>query len=315
MKVGLPRFPFNAVSTIFAVTGVTLFKLHDLTTFHVFVLLFFLVVFLLMYIERNERKYKEVRGKHGHRTKTKRFFMQRSNVLFLTSVWFYITYSIVGKDIYFTEQSTIATNLLSVTFVLIAFGSSFYRKRFKNAIQEKIMVMYVLLLCFPMNLLQHTPEVFVGLRLGIFFLIYNLELYVGKTLQYKTTYKQLVLCSYFVFVVNIWYLVASVPIVLTHFLEIKRYTQGRRYSLVGRRNSTENDESSYYSSSSEESDVLMGMENGEKANSNQNNDKRFQAFSAKKGNEKLFTKSKGSSKAGISSTEELHLLLSAKGKH
>lgn len=299
-------FPFNFVSSAFGVTGVVLFKLHDLTSFHVFVLLFFLIVFLLMFIERNERKYNAARG---HRGKTKRFFLQRSNVLFVTAIWFHITYSILAKDVYFAEQSLVATNLLSLTFVLIAFCSSFYRKRFKNAIQEKMMVIYVILLCFPMNLLQNTTEVFVGLRLGIFFLVFNLELYVGRTLQYRTTYKQLVLCSYFAFIVNTWYLVVSVPIVLTHFLEIGKGS--RKYHHLGN-----TDETSYYSSSSESSDS-ENVESGKQTQSNSTKNLPFQAFGkqiAAKKKEQLFAKSTSVSKEHLSSTEELHLLLAAKGK-
>ena len=225
MRLKCKSFPFNIVSTLLASTGVALFKFHNLTTFHVFTLLFFFIVFLLMYIERQERRYREKRKyKQMHRVskQIRQFFDQRANVLSAGVVWFYITYSILAKDVYFARRNQVITNLLSASFVVVAVGASLYRKRFVNGIQEKIMVVYVLLLCFPMNLLQHTLPVVVGLRMLIFFLVFNLELYVGKTLDYRTTYKHLVLCSYFAFTVNEWYLVSAVPIILTHFLEIQR---------------------------------------------------------------------------------------------
>ena len=301
------RFVFNAISTIFGVVGVILLKLHDLTSFHVFVSLFFLIVFLLMYIERNERKYKEVRTA---KRRGKRFFMQRANVLTTAVLWFYITYSVLAKDVYFTNANLLATNLLSVTFTLIAVGSSFYRKRFKNAVQEKIMVVYVVLLCFPMNLLQNTSEVVVGLRLGIFFLIFNLELYVGKLLHYRTTYKQLVLCSYFALVVNEWYLVVAIPIVLTHFLEISKFARKRRNGIIP---GSDSDEISSESSSSD-------VENGPATNENQNRNRNGNSVSkrtvdiiqaAARKQEALFSTSKKDSDSHSTASEEIKRLLSS----
>lgn len=229
MKVS---FPFNIISTTLSATGLALFKFHSLTTFHVFISLFFGIVFLLMYIERSERQARE-KGSARSARRSRHFFMQRSNVLFLGVVWFYITNSITANQVHFKGENTIITNLLSCNFVLIALGVSLYRKKFHSAVQERIMVLYVILLCFPMNLLQNTDETLAILRFCLFFLIFNLELYVGKTLRYHTTFKQLVMCSYFVFVVNAWYLVASIPVVLTHFLEIQNRTKRPRASMSG----------------------------------------------------------------------------------
>ena len=253
MKIRLD-FLFNIVSTLLACVGVGLFKFHNITTFHVFTLLFFFIVFFLMYIERQERRYREKHNRrrmHNVSKQIRRFFVQRANVLSAGVVWFHITYSILAKDVYFEQKNQIITNLLSVSFVVIAVGASFYRKRFANCIQEKIMVVYVLLLCFPMNLLQHTLPVMVVLRIFIFFLVFNLELYVGKSLDYRTTYKHLVFCSYFAFTVNEWYLVSALPITLTHFLEIQREVKLKR---KGRQNAETESVSSYFLSSSSDSE-------------------------------------------------------------
>ena len=214
--------PLNALCTTVATLALGLLKFHNLTTFHVFIFTFFFIVFLLMYIERNERTYRDSTTPHSKGGGRHRFFVQRANVLSVGVVWFYLVYGAVAQDVYFTANSVILTNVLSACFVLIALGASLHRKRFKSGTQEKIMVIYVLLLCFPVNLLQKAAEILVALRIFVFFLVFNLELYVGKMLRYRTTYKQLVLCSYFAFSANVWFLIAAIPIVLTHFLEIHR---------------------------------------------------------------------------------------------
>lgn len=300
-------FPFNIISTILAIVGVILFKLHDLTSFHVFVFLFFLVVFLLMFIERNERKYKE---KRYASKKSRKFFLQRANVLSMAVVWFYITYSVLAKDVYFSNDNLLATNLLSVTFTIIAVGSSFYRKRFKNAIQEKIMVMYVILLCFPMNLLQNTTEVVVGLRLGVYFLVFNLELYVGKMLRYRTTFKQLVLCSYFALVVNEWYLVVAIPIVLTHFLEISKFAKKTQKQRSGSFGKSDSDEISYSSSSSED----VESNSNSNSNSGKPNVDIIQAAAAAKKKEALHVPAKKESSVHSAASEEIKRLLYSRGR-
>lgn len=258
---------FNTLSTVLACVGVGLFKFHHLTTFHVFTLLFSVVVFLLMYIERQERQYREEKQRKRNASKQiRRFFVQRANVLSAGVVWFYITYSIVAKDIFFERRNQVLTNLLSVSFACIALTASLQRKHFGDGMQAKVLVVYVLLLCFPMNLLQHTLPVVVGLRLFVFFLVFNLELYVGKSLGYHTTYKHLIMCSFFAFIVNEWYLVSAIPITLTHFLEIQGLL--KRKSKRNERNPTRTPEntdtesvSSYFlSSSSSDSDVGEDVE-------------------------------------------------------
>ena len=310
-------FSFGFVATALAALAVGLFKFHNLTTFHVFTLFFFFIVFFLMYIERQERKYWAKRNRVSKQVR--RIFIQRANVLSAGVVWFHLTYSILAKDVYFTRNNQLITNLLSICFVIIAVGASFSRKRFSNGVQEKIMVVYVLLLCFPMNLLQHMEPALVGLRMFLFFLVFNLELYVGKMLRYHTTYKQLVLCSYFTLAVNEWYLVSALPVVLTHFLEIQRQVRrrgGKAYKEAYTQSDEEKSESSssYFLSSSSDSEVETGV--GKLKSTRQKKEKEKDYFSKKnKGtfNSSLFSESTSVGSADFVSSEEIKAFLQSKG--
>ena len=245
------RFPFNMASMLLANVGVIVFKLHNLTTFHVFTALFFGIVFLLMYLQHGERLLEK--KKLSLRRVRKRLFTRRANILSVAVIWFYVTYSIVAKDVYFSVDRVLATNIMSASYLGVALMSSFYRNCMHDSLQEKIAVAYVILLCFPMNLLQHTNEVLVGLRLFVFFLVFNLELYVGRMLRYRTTFKQLVLCSYFSLIANIWYLVGAIPIVLTHFLEMKHKQMNFNKRVIKKAQTREEEKLGYVSSSSSSS--------------------------------------------------------------
>jgi hypothetical protein len=192
---------FLIVNTIVSIVAIFLLKLHDLTAFHTFMSFLMFIIINLVLLEKYD-------------TEKNKF-----NVFYSLSVFFYIVYSVFSKEIHITNS--IFTNLISVNLCLISLGVSIMRTRISTAFQEKITLVYFVVLCFPINILQNNEIILLVLRQLIFFLLYNLELYLGLKLNYKTNLKQLFLVSFFVNVVDIWYTVVSIPIVLSHFAHIK----------------------------------------------------------------------------------------------
>jgi hypothetical protein len=142
------------------------------------------------------------------------------NVFYSVLILLYIVYSVIAKDIEITNK--IFTNIISANFLLFSIGSSIKRTVISNAFQEKLILFYFVVLCFPINIIQNNDVGVIVVRKFVFFIIFNLECYVGVVLKYPTNFKQLFLVSFFVLIVDPWFLIGSIVIVLSHFFEIER---------------------------------------------------------------------------------------------
>jgi hypothetical protein len=194
----------NFTNVILSSISLGVLKFHDLTSFHVFIVFLFSIMSLYVIVDKIEKNKK----------------IHKSNVFYSVLVLFYIVYSIIAKQVQI--KNPVFTNLISANLLLIAIGCSIRRRYIPEKFQERLVLFAFITLCFPINILQTTSVVALFVRKLLFLILFNIELYIGKILDYHTNYKQLFLISYFVFVVDMWYLIGVGIIVLSHFLEISK---------------------------------------------------------------------------------------------
>lgn len=194
----------NFVNVLISSIALGLLKIHELTFFHVFITLLFSIIVLETIVSKIDTNQE----------------IHKFNNVYSVFVLFYIAYSDIAEKIYIVNP--IFTNLISANFLLIAVGSSFFRSKMTRFFQENLVVVCFFLLCFPINIIQNTDWIELLIRKFIFLIVFNIEVYIGTILDYKTNFKQLFLVSYYIFVVDVWYLLGSIVIVLSHFLEINK---------------------------------------------------------------------------------------------
>jgi len=155
--------------------------------------------------------------KRGHKS------TELKNVFYGVLLLFYTIYSVLAEGAGTLSENNTVSSVLSAVLFCIAFGTALKRRVVSETAQKILLLIYSMVLAWPPSrLLSSTTNTELIIRNLLFFLVYNLELYIGLVLKYKTTRKTLFLCSYFVFVVDQWFLLGTIPIVLSHFLEISR---------------------------------------------------------------------------------------------
>lgn len=142
-------------------------------------------------------------------------------------VLLYMIYSLLAEHVslFSGHDLPIVSNIISSVQVVIALGSASFRRNerfFTHNVQFELLIVFVLTLDIPINLLQKNTDILVVLvRIALFWTLFGLEVYLTNILNYPSTNAvQLFLVSFFVLVVDPWYLLASILVVASHFAEI-----------------------------------------------------------------------------------------------